>query len=377
MRSGGLEGEISKETELLLWAIRVDGQGYDQIRNLPDNGLNWSELIRLAQSHGLIPLIYHRLNNLPGIEIPPEFLKEIKGLYLVNLRRNLIHSRQLLRILQLLSEEGINVIPFKGIALAIQAYGRIELRNCGDLDILVPKEHIPQIITIFEEIGLQPDIHFSNILWPGIHASIKRSIGFTSKDFIPIDIHWGTFDIFTGFHAMKEFFENTQTIKLEGFDIPTLSLEDSLVILSVHGNKHFWSSMKWITDIVHLLKNNPNLDISLALSKAEKLNCKRFLLISLQMAQVMGGIEYGDTTQNILDSDGLSKKIARYYYNRFRFGDTTQSFSKILTMILSRERWLDRLVYGIFVLYTCTPPEGSRVRFPLLLRPLYLFVQLQ
>ena len=173
---------------VLLWAIRIDGQGDDHTRVLLHTKVDWENLMKLAQSHLLVSFLYHRLYNLPDRELGAKIDFYFKEYYRANIRRNLIHSRQLLWILQILSKKGIQAIPFKGVVLALQAYGTTDLRQCGDVDILIHKENLPEIIIIFKGIGFHSKIPFKNNNSPKLMHIIKGNDTFsrTTKSDFPL-----------------------------------------------------------------------------------------------------------------------------------------------------------------------------------------------
>jgi hypothetical protein len=53
-------------------------------------------------------------------------------------------EQQLLQTLELLRESGIQTVPFKGPALAVQAYGDLSLRQYDDLDLLIHEADVPR-----------------------------------------------------------------------------------------------------------------------------------------------------------------------------------------------------------------------------------------
>ena len=40
---------------------------------------------------------------------------------------------------------------------------------------------------------------------------------------------------------------------MDGRDVPALSLEDELVLICVHGAKHFWERLMWTADIAAMV----------------------------------------------------------------------------------------------------------------------------
>jgi hypothetical protein len=359
--------------EVLFWAIRIDDQGSERVNKLLRTEVNWSEIVRLAQKHQVSALLYHRLKSLRDSDLESQIDHHFKDLYWDTIHRNLIHSRQLLWILHLLSERGIQAIPFKGVVLAVQAYGTTDLRQCGDIDILV-RGDLPETLRILREQGYSPRIPFTGRYKPDVVHAIMRSETFTANRRVDIDVHWKISDIFSAYPAENEFFSSAHVVNIFGSDIPAFSSEDTLIMLSAHAMKHFWPDMKSIADISHLISQNPTLDLQLALSKAENLRCRRLLFISLSLAQLLGGVRYERALQSALDADPVSLKTALYIARMAEQEETPEPVKRLVTMMRSREHLLDALRFGMYAVFSWKPPS-SRIRLPRPLRPLYFFLR--
>jgi len=48
---------------------------------------------------------------------------------------------------------------------------------------------------------------------------------------------------------MEKLFERSAYVVIDGREVPVLSLEDELVLICVHGAKHFWERLMWIADV--------------------------------------------------------------------------------------------------------------------------------
>jgi len=358
--------------EVLLWSIRVDGQGDDRIREILRN-VNWEELFRVARVHQMVAFLYYRLRTIPDLTDIPEIDFHFKKLYISNIQRNLVYLRQLLWILGLLTKRGIEVIPFKGIVLAQQAYGSTDFRQCGDIDILVRRKNLPEIISIFQAAGMHPT-HLLNI-GNRLYLNIKRSIGFSAKNRINIDLHWGIFDKFTGFSAADAYFSNARQIKINSFDIPVFSPEDTLILLAVHGTKHLWENLRWVNDVIYLLHTNQDLDIKSAISYAESLHCRRIFITTLILAENLGGVQYPDHVQQLINKEKSALAVAANIVPNIMTGTMPSAPEKVYILTKSRERWLDKVGFALFTVSTSTPPSGFSWRLPILLRPLYALIQ--
>ena len=73
------------------------------------------------------------------------------------------------------------------------------------------------------------------------------------------------------------------TVELCGRKLRTFSIEDTLVMLSVHGAKHFWERLGWILDVAELTAGQP-VDWPLTMRIAAKLKSTRLLLLGLYLA---------------------------------------------------------------------------------------------
>ena len=78
-----------------------------------------------------------RLSSASRMQFLAEQMSAETQLYQTNLHKALFLSRELIRIVDHLSALGIEVMSYKGLALAEVAYGDIALRQSGDIDLLI------------------------------------------------------------------------------------------------------------------------------------------------------------------------------------------------------------------------------------------------
>ncbi len=103
----------------------------------------------------MLPILYHSLSSLGG-EVPPATFALLKQGYETNLRRTLLLARELIRILDRFDALAIDVIPYKGVALAETLYGDIALRQAGDIDLLVRAYDLSRIKATLKDLGYTP-----------------------------------------------------------------------------------------------------------------------------------------------------------------------------------------------------------------------------
>lgn len=362
------------ERELILWSIRIDNQVPEHIRTIFHAGLDWQAVKNLALKHGIIPLLYHRLTRLPGISTPSEIEDMFRQHYQVNMFHNLKAAHQLLWLLKIFSHKGIRAIPIKGVVLAQQAYTIPNLRQSGDIDILIHPTDLEKAIRVIEAAGYKSNRPFSKNERASLVHSIMRSESFSAENRISIDLHWRISDIFSSYPASEQFLKTTNRISFFGEEVPALSHEDTLILISAHSMKHFWHELRYIVDTIQLIHNNPAIDIETTMLTAAKLRCHRLLCISLNIANIMGGIEYSPRVRSILRKDPVSQNIARDICRFHQSGENPGPLTRTLLMARSRERWFDAVGFAMYAILSWEPPETFRIRFPRPLRPLYLFM---
>ena len=107
---------VSREIELVLVCARarLSPEHVQRIEELVSQGVGWSEIQRLADQHGILPLLYrHVSRELPEL-IEPDRLREIRALCERSSARNLIILDELRRVTGVLQSAAVSSIPLKG-----------------------------------------------------------------------------------------------------------------------------------------------------------------------------------------------------------------------------------------------------------------------
>ena len=112
--------DVMAEIELLLCCARtsIHSRALERLRTLVCQDLDWQGLIRLAGSHGVLPLLYRSLSRNASDAVPKVILDQLRETSRSNLQHSLRLTAELLRLLDFFADHGINAIPFKGPVLA-------------------------------------------------------------------------------------------------------------------------------------------------------------------------------------------------------------------------------------------------------------------
>src|SRR5208282_1627925 len=127
----------------------------ERIANWNVSKLDWGEVLRLAEHHGVLPLAARNLiEHARGL--PPEVERSLRSAYEANLRRSLWFSAELARIMQHFERRQLRAVPYKGPALAQSVYRDLGLRSFSDLDFLISPADFERAEQALAEIGYRP-----------------------------------------------------------------------------------------------------------------------------------------------------------------------------------------------------------------------------
>jgi hypothetical protein len=249
-------------------------------------------------------------------------------------------------LLRLFEAGSIRAVAFKGPVLAGTVYGNLGLREFGDLDILVRKKDICRARDLMLSHGyrLAPDFQRA-MAW--IHPPAAGIYPFSAPTdaHSRVEIHVELEPWFFRFNT-DEVLDRAQPSSLAGERIWTLSPEDSLLLLCVHGTKHWWYCLDLICGVAEFIRI-ARLDWQVALDRARRQGCARMLLLGLLLAQNLMGAALGHEAEAAMHSDSaVASLAARVQDHLFSKPAGARDVLHIPLMHLqSRERIRDRAGY--------------------------------
>src|SRR5579863_1754126 len=279
-------GAASPELEINLSCGRalIDPAAKERVRFLIRNGVNWPEVKALAERHGLSPVLYEMIACAAEDLTSPELLKELRAATTRSTAGGLTLLRELLRLHLLFEDAKIPVIPYKGPLLAWVAYGSYIRREYSDLDFIVRQKYIPDVVGVLKSAGYRPQFDPREA-----HAGKDRfapgQYSFLSDpQKILVEFHTErTLRYFPTPIDLQELTGRLMTVEIGGQRLLTFSIEDTLVMLCVHGAKHFWERLGWVLDIAKL-STAQKVDWTLVTEIAVKRESTRVVHLGLYLA---------------------------------------------------------------------------------------------
>jgi len=350
------------------------------------SSVDWSEFLRLAEHHGVLPLAArHLIDHARGL--PPEIERVLRSGYEANLRRSLWFTAELARIMQHFQREQLRAIAHKGPVLAQSLYGDLGLRSFSDLDFLISPTDFERAKQALSEIGYRPATDSTQAverLW--LRLGYERSFDSAAGKNL-VELQWAVLPHFYGidFHGIDLHMNNLGVEDLlsrsgrtvaGGCEVPCLSPEDSLLVLCMHAAKHLWMRLLWLTDIAETLRTQ-TIDYSLAFSRARALGIARMLGISFWLVKNVLHSELPQPADDLISADPQVPVLGHEFAGRLARGATydfesTEYFRLILKL---RERRSDRWRYLWRLVWTPGVGDVAAARLPQGLFPLYRIVR--
>ncbi len=332
--------------------------------------LQWPVILERATSHQVYPLLYRNLRDLGFPGVPESVQAELKSLFLANAFRNQLLAEELARLLGILGEAGIRVVPLKGVALAQALYGDTAARVCVDLDILVPPANVAQAIELILASGYSAEVnhpYFSKLaIRHGRHfnaAREGRGISFV------VELHWILVQHFSkDGEAVRDLWAEVRRQTYFGAPAFSLSPEWEFLYLSIHAADHEWQCLKWIVDI-HQLISSGLVDWQQTMKKAERFEIGQVARQTLAASSLL----LGTPLPSGCFSAALPTGVQLFAHVPFPAGAPESAFAFRHMRLLQRP-W-DKLRYLATIFLAPKPTDLEFVRLPRYLGFLYYLIR--
>jgi hypothetical protein len=246
--------------------------------------LRWPTLITLAEDHGTLALTAAQVLNRGEPAIPAESAEEIRAcrrnqaLFTLNL------TAEMFRLFANFRDANIEALVIKGPVLSQRCYGDPGLRQYGDLDLIVRDRDILRTTELMMAMGYEPRIPIRAIQ----SGKIPGEYVFRhTRSKLLVEFHTElTFRYHPRPLPVEQLFRRQVRVEFDGNAIPALPLEDELVLISIHGAKHFWERLIYIADVAAFVTRQA-LDWDRLFEAAEEIAAQRMLRAALGLAATL------------------------------------------------------------------------------------------
>lgn len=221
------------------------------LRVAGDPGVLTSDLVRLAAAHRVDGVL-----DLRRCEATEEASRRLHQLRHVRARRSLMLRSHLHTVLRAFDRAGIQVLAFKGSALATQTGRAPEQRVGSDIDLLIHPADWVRAHRVLVELGHHlirspapgRDQRTRFIQWSEHEVPYVHPLG-------TIDLHWRLAHGRTPGLTMEALWTDRVEVDDAGITLPTFHPDAALAHVSLHGAKDQWRDLRSTVD-AHLLLLN-------------------------------------------------------------------------------------------------------------------------
>ena len=363
------------ENDLILCIARrgLDAAQHAELRRLLRQPLDWDYVSATAYAHGLLPLLQKHLSALGGDLVPGHVLARLKRESVANSQTVLHLIGKQLRVYKLFKEHGIPVAIFKGPLLSQMAYGEISLRQAGDIDLLIDRQHFQQARTLLESLGydMYPDLTPAQL---SSHLNFHCELQFMRDDwFTVVDLHWDLAPRSFVFKVeAEEVLSRLQAVPVSGTPVETFSNEDLVLYQSMHGTKHLWRRLEWISALAESLRAMPEINWDTLVDRAARARATRILALGLRLVQQFSDVNVPAHVMTNVDSNGAMQRMAaRIRQQLFTTHGPADSTETNLYNLRVMDRKRDAVISALRALFVPTLPDWQALALPAPLHPLY------
>ncbi|MBI5893811.1 MAG: nucleotidyltransferase family protein [Deltaproteobacteria bacterium] len=217
--------------------------------------------MKIARDNNVSQMLYPVLKK--SQNLPDRFIDELKRDYLSTAAKNTLIYREFKRVVNALTEKGIDVMAMKGIALAELTYKDIGLRGMSDVDLLIRKEDIKKANNVFEDMG-----YFAKDLssFDG-RDNYLTTCDFRSKNPMHPSFHMHWHIVNSSIPApyasrinMDEIWKDAVRVDIADVSVLSMSPHHFLIHLCEHAMRvtHSAAKLTYFADIAFLVNNPPS-----------------------------------------------------------------------------------------------------------------------
>jgi len=331
------------------------------IQSLVGQTKDWGKVVRYAQWHGLTQQLCQGLED-ASCPLASPVSELVKSSIWQIAQQNLL-TVELLRVMRALVAETIPAIPYKGPVLAATTYGNLAMRGFCDLDILVSEKDVRRALKIMPELGYRAEYSLTPAQEARYLSSTCEYNFLHESSQARVEIHWQV--IPPRFGLIFEFdrlWSRARFVTIGSSQLPVLSPEDALLVLSVHGFKHLWECLKWVCDVANLLSPPKELDWTYIVREADRIGAMRVVLVAVYLANQMCQSCVPDPIRLRLSRDPAAASIARQIVSSYSFGSSMSRIKARLLMLRAYSGFRHRATY--FARSLLDPTMEELIRAP-------------
>lgn len=294
------------------WALLVEcarpKRDLPRLKELLRGSLIWPALFELAEEHGVLGLAAERLREAGEGALSPDVSQELRERQRTQALFTLRLTAEMFRLFDSFAASGLEALVIKGPVLSVRCYGEPGLRQYGDLDLIARDRDILRVTDRMTGLGYEPRVSRAAIQAkkaPGEYAFRQASTK------LLVEFHTGmTFRYHPRPLPVEKLFQRQARVRIDGREIPALSPEDELILICIHGAKHFWERLSHIADVAAFVSRQ-DLDWERVEMAAAEVGAERMLYAGLRLASDVLGAPLPEAIAAKVRSDTVAARLVK------------------------------------------------------------------
>lgn len=317
---------------------------------------DWGQLYELAEWHQVGALLFDAQQADSNREIPSSWFEKLRESSQNQAVFNMLFLRRSIEISKDLASDNIDAFLMKGALWAWMLYENPGLREFGDIDFFLRKEQIAGGLKVLARNNFEPDVYRKYLLNENKVARLYFDTDYqlpltpiTTDIIHSIEVQWNT--TYPRYHYSLTWTELTSQMmdfSVSGTTLRVPSPENQLLMMLIHhGGVEQWDKLKYMADLVRLLRKfaeQINWDYVIGVSK--KKGFYRILLESLGLVRIFSGENYFHFVGNHLEMNyptpEFYNKVISHWENT-RIKPVTKSWRIFYFNMIYRDRLSDKL----------------------------------
>jgi hypothetical protein len=292
------------------WALLIEcarpNPGTERLDQMLRRFRDWPVFLELAEKHSVVGLAASRLGDSAEGAVPPKISGELRERHRRQALFTLRLTAEMFRLFDRFTASGVEALVIKGPVLSARCYGDAGLRQYGDLDLIVRDKHILRSTELMMSLGYEPRVA------PAVIQAKKipgEYVFRQSSTRLLVEFHTElTFRYHPRPLPIEKLFERQVRVKIDAHDVPALSPEDELILISIHGAKHFWEQLSYIADVAAFVSKQ-ELDWARVRSFAEEVGGERMLNVGLRLAADVLGAALPENVAALVRRDRAAGRL--------------------------------------------------------------------
>ncbi len=303
----------SPELELLVAVSRPD-----RPINFDAAELDWIRLCKLAESHGILPLVWEAVRRQVYRDCTLALQHEAEQYS----KRQLRLTSVLLDVMQRFRTENIPVLPYKGPTLAQQLYGSLAFRQSIDLDILIRGADLRRAKQVLAGMGFRQTVSLSPTQETFLESSHCEAEFWSESTDVSVELHWAVLPIEFGVSLPSATaFDESASIIFCGTELPVATREESILWLAAHATKHCWNRLIFLADFAHAL-SAADLDLDRLIGRAKAAHCESMFTFGVNLLQRV--LHYVPAQLTSLSMDAMPRRQLELVAERLLSGKVVE-----------------------------------------------------